>query len=121
MPSSEHHTVFDLAKRFQAERWGAELFPDDVELLDLNQRPFLIRTSEGEVRCHPKAAASKGILHHELSLSHDLRIADVPSGPCHLTQWLNEAAVNCHPIGMMVKSGVCGVNQRARDWCQRSD
>ncbi|KAK9818438.1 hypothetical protein WJX74_000469 [Apatococcus lobatus] len=38
--------------RAQADRWGAELFPDDVELLDLQQRPFLIRTSEGEYRAH---------------------------------------------------------------------
>ncbi len=34
----------------QAERWGAELLTEDVEFLDLSQRPFTIRTSDTEVR-----------------------------------------------------------------------
>jgi hypothetical protein len=33
----------------QAERWGAELYTEDVEYIDLSQRPFTIRTGEREV------------------------------------------------------------------------
>ncbi|CAN6443971.1 unnamed protein product [Victoria cruziana] len=38
--------------RRQAERWGAELFHEDVEHLDLRKRPFTVRSSEREVKCH---------------------------------------------------------------------
>jgi hypothetical protein len=37
----------------QAERWGAELHMEDVEFVDTSVRPFVIRTSEREVRSHP--------------------------------------------------------------------
>ncbi len=30
----------------QAERWGSELLPEDVESVDLSQRPFVIKGSE---------------------------------------------------------------------------
>ena len=33
----------------QAERWGAELITEDVEAVDLQQRPFIVRTSDTEV------------------------------------------------------------------------
>ncbi len=36
----------------QAERWGAELVTEDVEFVDLSQRPFVVRSSEREVRAH---------------------------------------------------------------------
>lgn len=35
--------------RRQAERWGAELFQEDVEFLDVKSSPFTIRSSEREV------------------------------------------------------------------------
>ena len=34
----------------QAERWGSELLTEDVELVDLSQRPFTVRTSDTEVQ-----------------------------------------------------------------------
>ncbi len=34
----------------QAERWGAELYTEDVTEVDLNQRPFVVRSEEREVR-----------------------------------------------------------------------
>ena len=34
----------------QAERWGAELLTEDVEFVDLQQRPFTVRTTDTEVR-----------------------------------------------------------------------
>lgn len=34
----------------QAERWGAELITEDVEVVDLQQRPFTVRTTDTEVR-----------------------------------------------------------------------
>ncbi|XP_068659229.1 thioredoxin reductase NTRC-like [Aristolochia californica] len=38
--------------RRQAERWGAELFQEDVEHMDVKSSPFTIRSSDREVRCH---------------------------------------------------------------------
>ncbi|XP_028552322.1 thioredoxin reductase NTRC isoform X1 [Dendrobium catenatum] len=38
--------------RKQAVRWGAELFQEDVEFVDVRSRPFSIKSSEREVRCH---------------------------------------------------------------------
>ncbi|XP_022924901.1 NADPH-dependent thioredoxin reductase 3-like [Cucurbita moschata] len=38
--------------RKQAERWGAELFQEDVESIDLNNRPFTVQSSERKVKCH---------------------------------------------------------------------
>eukprot|EP00271_Cylindrocystis_brebissonii_P001865 TRINITY_DN12185_c0_g6_i1.p1 TRINITY_DN12185_c0_g6~~TRINITY_DN12185_c0_g6_i1.p1 ORF type:complete len:639 (+),score=100.17 TRINITY_DN12185_c0_g6_i1:689-2605(+) len=44
----------DLMERMrkQAERWGAELFSEDVEYVDLQNRPFTVRTSEREIQAH---------------------------------------------------------------------
>lgn len=36
----------------QAERWGAELYTEDVTYVDLSQRPFIVRSEEREVRAH---------------------------------------------------------------------
>jgi len=38
--------------RAQAVRWGAELLPEDVLAVDLQQRPFVLRSAEREVRAH---------------------------------------------------------------------
>ncbi|XP_062117750.1 NADPH-dependent thioredoxin reductase 3 [Humulus lupulus] len=38
--------------RRQAERWGAELFQEDVELVDVKNSPFTIQSSERKVKCH---------------------------------------------------------------------
>lgn len=35
--------------RKQAERWGAELFQEDVESIDLRDRPFTVQSSERKV------------------------------------------------------------------------
>lgn len=35
--------------RRQAERWGAELFQEDVEFLDVNNRPFTVQSGERKV------------------------------------------------------------------------
>ncbi len=36
----------------QAERWGAELVTEDVEFVDLSQRPFVVRSRDREVLAH---------------------------------------------------------------------
>lgn len=36
----------------QAERWGAELYTEDVIEVDLSQRPFIVRSEERELRTH---------------------------------------------------------------------
>ena len=38
--------------RAQAVRWGAELLLEDVVAVDLQQRPFVLRSAEREVRTH---------------------------------------------------------------------
>lgn len=44
----------DLMERMQAqaERWGTELLQEDVEFVDLSQRPFVVRGTEREVKAH---------------------------------------------------------------------
>lgn len=36
----------------QAERWGAELYTEDVISVDFSQRPFVVRSEEREVKAH---------------------------------------------------------------------
>ncbi|MFK0734946.1 MAG: thioredoxin-disulfide reductase [Gloeotrichia echinulata HAB0833] len=36
----------------QAERWGAELYTEDVISVDLSQRPFTVRSEEREIKTH---------------------------------------------------------------------
>jgi thioredoxin reductase (NADPH) len=36
----------------QAERWGAELYTEDVISVDLSQRPFTVRSQEREIKAH---------------------------------------------------------------------
>jgi thioredoxin reductase (NADPH) len=36
----------------QAERWGAQLYTEDVTFVDLNQRPFIVISSDREVKAH---------------------------------------------------------------------
>lgn len=38
--------------RRQAERWGAELYQEDVEFIDVNNSPFTIQSSDRKVKCH---------------------------------------------------------------------
>lgn len=38
--------------RRQAERWGAELFQEDVESVDVKSSPFTVKSSERKVKCH---------------------------------------------------------------------
>lgn len=40
--------------RRQAERWGAELFQEDVEFLDVKTTPFTVQSSERKVIYHIK-------------------------------------------------------------------
>ncbi|XP_077248386.1 NADPH-dependent thioredoxin reductase C [Tasmannia lanceolata] len=44
--------------RRQAERWGAELFQEDVEYIDVKNSPFTVRSSEREVKCHSLIVAT---------------------------------------------------------------
>lgn len=44
--------------RKQAERWGAELVTDDVEHIDLSQRPFVVRSTEKEIKTHSVIVAT---------------------------------------------------------------
>lgn len=41
--------------RKQAERWGAELRTEDVEFVDVTNRPFTVKSSDYEVRVRLKS------------------------------------------------------------------
>ncbi|MCD7453368.1 thioredoxin-disulfide reductase [Datura stramonium] len=38
--------------RRQAERWGGELFQEDVEFIDVKNTPFTVQSSERKIKCH---------------------------------------------------------------------
>ncbi|QHO44792.1 NADPH-dependent thioredoxin reductase [Arachis hypogaea] len=44
----------DLMERMrnQAERWGAELYHEDVEAVDVKSSPFTIQSTDRKVKCH---------------------------------------------------------------------
>jgi thioredoxin reductase (NADPH) len=42
----------------QAERWGAELYTEDVTYVDLSQRPFTVRSEEREFKTHSVVIAT---------------------------------------------------------------
>lgn len=42
----------------QAERWGAELYTEDVIEVDLSQRPFAVRSDEREFKTHSLVIAT---------------------------------------------------------------
>ncbi|XAR68501.1 Thioredoxin-disulfide reductase [Bertholletia excelsa] len=44
--------------RRQAERWGAELFQEDVEFIDVKNSPFTVQSSERKVKCHSVIVAT---------------------------------------------------------------
>jgi thioredoxin reductase (NADPH) len=54
----------------QAIRWGAELHTEDVEFVDFSQRPFVIRSSDREVRTHSVVIAT-GATAKRLGLSSE--------------------------------------------------
>ncbi|CAN4118565.1 unnamed protein product [Withania somnifera] len=44
--------------RRQAERWGAELYQEDVEFIDVKNTPFTVQSSERKVKCHSVIVAT---------------------------------------------------------------
>ncbi|MBA3921996.1 MAG: thioredoxin-disulfide reductase [Nostocaceae cyanobacterium] len=45
----------------QADRWGAELYTEDVISVDLSQRPFTVRSEEREIKTHSIVIATGAI------------------------------------------------------------
>ncbi|CAL5356497.1 unnamed protein product [Camellia sinensis] len=56
--------------RRQAERWGAELFQEDVEFVDVKNSPFTVQSSERKVNCHSVIVAT-GATARRLSLPRE--------------------------------------------------
>ncbi|KAK9289807.1 hypothetical protein L1049_007967 [Liquidambar formosana] len=56
--------------RRQAERWGAELFQEDVEFIDVKNSPFIVQSSERKVKCHSVIYAT-GATARRLSLPRE--------------------------------------------------
>jgi len=42
----------------QAERWGAELFTEDVTVVDLSQHPFVVRSQDRQIKTHSLVIAT---------------------------------------------------------------
>ena len=49
--------------RRQAERWGAELFQEDVEFIDVKNKPFSVQSSERKVLFFSVACSSIHVQH----------------------------------------------------------
>ncbi|KAH9316074.1 hypothetical protein KI387_024701, partial [Taxus chinensis] len=62
--------LMDRMKR-QAERWGAELIHEDVDYVDIRNRPFTIRSCEHEIKCHSLIVAT-GATAKRLGLPREL-------------------------------------------------
>uniref|UniRef100_A0A2P2KZ98 Thioredoxin reductase n=3 Tax=Rhizophora mucronata TaxID=61149 RepID=A0A2P2KZ98_RHIMU len=56
--------------RRQAERWGAELFQEDVESIDVKSSPFTVKSSERKVKSHSLILAT-GATAKRLRLPHE--------------------------------------------------
>ncbi|GMH29403.1 hypothetical protein Nepgr_031246 [Nepenthes gracilis] len=56
--------------RRQAERWGAELFQEDVEFVDVRNRPFTVQSTERKIKCHTIIVAT-GATAKRLRLPHE--------------------------------------------------
>lgn len=54
----------------QAQRWGAELYSEDVVALDLSQHPFTVRSTDQEVKANTVILAT-GATAKRLSLPHE--------------------------------------------------
>ncbi|XP_049400691.1 NADPH-dependent thioredoxin reductase 3-like [Solanum stenotomum] len=61
--------LMDRMKR-QAERWGAELYQEDVEFIDVKNAPFTVHSSERKVKCHSLIVAT-GANARRLGLPHE--------------------------------------------------
>lgn len=70
----------------QAERWGAELYTEDVTFVDLSQRPFIVRSEEREVRAHSIVIATgatakrMGLPNEEVFWSHGISACAICDG-----------------------------------------
>jgi len=54
----------------QAERWGAELYTEDVTFVDFSQRPFVVRSDDRELQAHSVIIAT-GATAKRLNLPHE--------------------------------------------------
>merc|ERR1719331_2690566 len=72
--------------RAQAARWGADLFTEDVEELDLSERPFRVRTSEREVRAHSVVLAT-GATARRLGLPSEERFWSAATASAPPARW----------------------------------
>ncbi|KAK9822163.1 hypothetical protein WJX81_003005 [Elliptochloris bilobata] len=76
--------------RSQAERWGSELLTEDVESVDLSQRPFLVRSTEAEVRTNSLIVATGalakrlGIPTEEVFWSSGISACAICDGASHI-------------------------------------
>ncbi|KAL3841270.1 hypothetical protein ACJIZ3_025861 [Penstemon smallii] len=61
--------LMDRMKK-QAERWGAELYQEDVEFVDVKNSPFTVQSSERKVKCHSIIYAT-GATARKLSLPRE--------------------------------------------------
>lgn len=63
----------------QAERWGAQLYTEDVESVDLSARPFTIRGAETTVRAHSVIIAT-GATAKKLGLPSEQKVGGRAAG-----------------------------------------
>ncbi|TAF55726.1 MAG: thioredoxin-disulfide reductase [Oscillatoriales cyanobacterium] len=65
----------------QAQRWGAELYAEDVVAVDLSQRPFTVRSRDHTVKTHSVIIAT-GATAKRLNLPHEADFWSVGISAC---------------------------------------
>jgi thioredoxin reductase (NADPH) len=91
----------------QAARWGAELYTEDVTFVDVSQRPFIVRSTEREVKAHSIIIAT-GATAKRLHL---------PSEPAYWNQGISACAIcdGATPIFKEVDLAVIGGGDTAAE------
>lgn len=62
--------IITLGSLLQADRWGSELLTEDVEFVDLQSRPFLIRSTDTEASCYSSPMSACLVLCHKFQYSN---------------------------------------------------
>ncbi len=106
----------------QAERWGTQIVIEDVEHVDLSQRPFVVRGSETEVRAHSiiiatgATAKRLGIPSEEEFWSNGISACAICDGALLIPRLRLFA---CHPDMLIDAPGLYPKRRPAHTFCFR--
>lgn len=95
----------------QAERWGAELYTEDVDSIDLSSRPFTVRSSERTYKAHSVIIAT-GATARRLSIPSEekVRAPTQHKGPVlrqNSTTQRSQTLLLLQPLGACLPPDLC--------------